>query len=94
MIDKTQSTNRLIAQDADLIDLPAIAFIADGLTENMRIALLYAKLANDGSWWIRYSAINRTTHSLRKRGIVGEHGPLTPLGLAVRNHLKGLPNDQ
>jgi hypothetical protein len=73
MIDKTQAMDRLIAQDADLIDLPAmtdVETIAEGLTENMRLALSYAKWANDGSWWIKYSDTNRTTHSLRKRGIV------------------------
>ena len=63
----------LIAQDADLIDVPAMTDVetmAEGLTENMRLALSYAKWANDGSWWIKYSDTNRTTHSLRKRGIV------------------------
>jgi hypothetical protein len=72
MIDKTQAMDRLIAQDADLIDLPAmtdVETIAEGLTENMRLALSYAKWANDGSW-IKYSDTNRTTYSLRKRGIV------------------------
>jgi hypothetical protein len=62
--------------------------IAKGLTENMRLALIYAKCTDDGSWWVTRSATNRTTHSLRKRGIVGD-GALTPLGLAVRNFLKG-----
>lgn len=62
--------------------------IAKSLSQNMRIALIYAKSTSDGSWWTTHSSTGRTSRSLEKRGIESS-GKLTPHGLAVRDYLKG-----
>lgn len=72
---------------------PDVVRIAEGLSANMRIALIYAKPTSDGSWWTTHSATVRTSRSLQERGIEAE-GRLTELGQAVRDYLTGELKDQ
>ena len=92
MIDKTQAMDRLIEQDADLIDVPAmtdVETIAAGLTDMEREWIT-------GWQGAKGAAFNCVAGDLRRKGLL--KGPLdwslNDRGQAVRNHLKGLPNDQ
>jgi hypothetical protein len=92
MIDQTQAMDRLIAQDADLIDLPAmtdVETIAEGLTDMEREWIT-------GWQGARGAAFNCVAGHLLDKGLL--KGPLdwslNEKGEAIRNHLKGLPNDQ
>jgi hypothetical protein len=91
MIDRTQAMDRLIAQDADLIDLPAmtdVETIAEGLTDMEREWIT-------GWRGARGAAFNCVAGDSRRKGLL--KGPLdwslNDRGLAVLNHLKGLPNE-
>jgi hypothetical protein len=110
MTDKTQAMDRLIAQDADLIDMPAmtdVEKIAKGLT-----AEPWASTSFKG-WVIKSDApwpLDMFEQGLdRGTGFIvadidfydmllledAESGTTKEQALAaVRNHLKGLPNDQ
>jgi hypothetical protein len=86
MTDKTEAMDRLIAQDADLIDMPAmtdVETIAEGLTDMEREWIT-------GWQGARGAAFNRVAGDLRRKGLL--KGPLdwslNDRGLAVLNHLR------
>ena len=89
MIDKRQAMDRLIAQDADLIDLPAmtdVEKIAKGLTQAQREALL--PCATNRSVLPKNLTVWKTKPGHRYPDL-----KLNSLGYKVRDYLKGLPND-
>ena len=92
MTNKTKAMDRLIAQDADLIELPAVTdveTIDKGLTDMEREWIT-------GWKGPRGSAFNCVAGDLLHKGLL--KGPLNwalnEKGEAVRDHLKGLDNDQ
>ena len=86
MTDRTQAMDRLIEQDADLIDLPAmtdVEKIAEGLTDMEREWIT-------GWRGARGAAFNCVAGDLLHKGLL--KGPLdwslNDRGLAVLNHLR------
>lgn len=67
-------------------DAAAIAAIVKGLTQDERSALLAATECKGGRWWTAYSSAFYRKTDLQQSGV------LTPLGLAVRDHLLKCPD--
>jgi hypothetical protein len=85
MIDKTQAMDRLIAQDADLIDPPAMTDVET--TEHEAIVKNCISCGKDGHHWneCRDVTIHDRLHAAFN---------VTPILGWESDHLKGLHNDQ
>ena len=84
MTDKTQAMDRLIKQDADLIDVPAMTDVEN--EHDARVAERY-----DVAQWLREQA-----HGFDLLNLVwmGDYLRRCARQIENGNHLKGLPNDQ
>jgi hypothetical protein len=80
---------RIGSSDARRQAMQDVKQIAEGLTEAQRAALVAGKWATPE---FHNLFLGRGISKRRKGTFLDVE--LTPLGLAVRNHLKGLPNDQ
>ena len=74
----------------DEMTIPDVAKVAARLSEAQRRAIVTAPRLDVG-YWVALSLNTRavTISSLKIRGIVNRLCFLTPLGLAVRDHIRG-----